>query len=59
MSTTRHLINRQRRRQAVGNQPVPAARATDDAQRQEAPESAGGPGWTARTGAERSTSPPS
>lgn len=30
MSTTRHLINRQRRRQAVGNQPVPAARTTDD-----------------------------
>lgn len=30
MSTTRHLINRQRRRQAVGAQPVPAARAAGD-----------------------------
>ncbi|MER5870205.1 hypothetical protein [Streptomyces sp. NPDC002044] len=28
MSTTRHLINRQRRRQGVGGQPVPAARAS-------------------------------
>ncbi len=29
MSTTRHLINRQRRRQAVGNQTVPAVRPAD------------------------------
>lgn len=36
MSTTRHLINRQRRRQAVGNQTVPAARATDDTVSEEA-----------------------
>ncbi|MCX4775561.1 hypothetical protein [Streptomyces sp. NBC_01264] len=37
MSTTRHLINRQRRRQAVGHRTVPAARATDDAGPQETP----------------------
>ncbi|MFD3324933.1 hypothetical protein [Streptomyces sp. NPDC058701] len=30
MSTTRHLINRQRRRRAVGGQTVPAARAAGD-----------------------------
>ncbi|MFB6518146.1 hypothetical protein [Streptomyces sp. NPDC056401] len=29
MSTTRHLVNRQRRRQAVGNRPVPAQHAAD------------------------------
>lgn len=37
MSTTRHLINRQRRRQAVGSQPAPAARSTGDTAPGEAP----------------------
>ncbi|MCY0939427.1 hypothetical protein [Streptomyces sp. H34-S4] len=35
MSTTRHLINRQRRRQAVGNQTVPTVRPADDTGSQE------------------------
>ncbi|WP_327169452.1 hypothetical protein [Streptomyces subrutilus] len=42
MSTTRHLINRQRRRQAVGNQTVPAAPAADDSGPQRAPATASG-----------------
>ncbi|MCY0946197.1 hypothetical protein [Streptomyces antarcticus] len=43
MSTTRHLLNRQRRRQAVGSQPVPAARAFGDTGTEEAPGSASRP----------------
>ncbi|MEV7728787.1 hypothetical protein AB0P15_29215 [Streptomyces sp. NPDC087917] len=37
MSTTRHLINRQRRRQAVGNPTVPAAPAPADANAEKGP----------------------
>lgn len=37
MSTTRHLINRQRRRQADGSRPLPAARAAGDTGPEEAP----------------------
>ncbi|MFE9560240.1 hypothetical protein ACFYM0_03950 [Streptomyces sp. NPDC006487] len=53
MSTTRHLINRQRRRQAVGNQPVPAERATAGARRQGAPESVQEAGVTGTDGGGR------
>ncbi|MGW5398747.1 hypothetical protein [Streptomyces sp. NPDC003952] len=37
MSTTRHLINRQRRRQSVGSQTVPAVRPADDTGAQDPP----------------------
>ncbi|MGW1771181.1 hypothetical protein [Streptomyces sp. NPDC002104] len=37
MTTTRHLINRQRRRQAAGDQPVPAPHATEDTGSAKAP----------------------
>ncbi|MFD3804312.1 hypothetical protein ACFWSF_02805 [Streptomyces sp. NPDC058611] len=43
MSTTRHLINRQRRRRAVGGQTVPAARATGDTGPEEPPGGASRP----------------